>query len=131
VLAKMARVGGVDCFESEKPFIGIGRSISEISPCASEAPLHEVTEESITEDCGEVCERVVNEDEDEECGGYKIRSQVDPTDEEGSAGVTSPPTACMGKGDNWDSETGSETTIAGTTVISSPLCKVIPLPSVD
>lgn len=72
MLVIISSVGGTDWLESTRTFIGIGRSTSEVSPCARELPLVGVTVKFITGDCGEMCERVVDEDEDEDPSGCEI-----------------------------------------------------------
>jgi hypothetical protein len=121
VPAIMSSVGGADWLESEKTFIGRGRSISEVSSYARKLPLVGVTERCITGDCRERCERVVDEDE---TSGYEIGSdwgwkQVGFSDEGSPSGITD------------DREPETETTVVGMAVISAPLCKVAPLLGID
>ena len=122
VLATMSRVDNADWLESEKTFIGVGRSMSEVSPCARKIPLFGVMEEFITGDFREMCERVVDKDEDDDPRGCEVWSdgvQVGITNEGSSAGITPLRTTGIVIRGAWESEAG--TTVVGAAVISSPL----------
>lgn len=70
--ATRLRAGGADWRESENIFNeigGIGGFNSGVAPRERKTPLLGVVGESITEDCGEMCERVVDKDEDGDPNG--------------------------------------------------------------
>ena len=131
VLATMSRVDTADWLKSEKTFIGMGRSISEVSPCAGKIPFG-VTEGLIIGRFRELCGRVVGKDEDEDPSGSEIWSdgmQVGPANEGSSARIALLRTTGIVIRDCWGSETG--TSVVGVRVISSPLCKAGPLLGIE